>query len=56
MLANNRTGKLIARKIYDTNSIGTNKGTNAKLAPPGNNKLKKLILCFFIPIKLKFYL
>ena len=36
-------------KIYEINSIGTNKGTKKILAPLGNNKLKKRILCFRIP-------
>ena len=33
--------------------MGTNKGTNAKLAPLGSRRLKKFNLCFLIPIILK---
>lgn len=53
IFANKRTGKLITRKMYDTSSIGTNKGTKAKLAPLGNKRFKNFILCFLIPMILK---
>jgi hypothetical protein len=57
ILANKRTDKEIGLKMYETNSIGTNKKANPKELPPGKNKFKKFDPCIFkqiifIPIKI----
>jgi hypothetical protein len=41
IFANNRTDKLNNRKVYEINSIGTNKNIIAKGVPCGKNKLNK---------------
>jgi hypothetical protein len=48
-LANKRIAKLKTRKTYETHSIATSKGANAKGAPGGKNKLKKCRPFFKIP-------
>jgi len=45
IFANNRTPNDTALAKYDTNSIKTNKGTNAKGVPAGTKKEKNLIPC-----------
>ena len=45
MLANNRTPNETALAKYDTTSIKTNNGTNAKGVPAGTKKEKNLIPC-----------
>jgi hypothetical protein len=47
ILANNLTPKETALAIYDTNSIRTNNGTNAKGVPEGTKKAKKCNLCLY---------
>ena len=56
ILANKRTERLIGRKIYETNSIGTNKKAKPSYEPGGKNKEKTWKPCsrthiMFIPIK-----
>jgi len=50
MLANKRNANEITRKLYDTNSIITSNGANAKGAPGGKNNDNKLIPCVRKPI------
>lgn len=45
ILANNRTPKETALAQYETNSIQTNKGTNANGVPSGTKNEKKANLC-----------
>jgi hypothetical protein len=45
MLANNRTDKLITVMKYETTSIITSKGINAKGVPAGKKNPKASILC-----------
>jgi len=42
ILANKRIDKLIGLKIYDINSIGTNKNAKPIEVPAGKNKEKKM--------------
>lgn len=41
ILAKRRTAKLTSLKVYDSTSIGTNKGINKKGVPGGRNKSRK---------------
>lgn len=52
-LANKRIDKLNTRKTWDTNSINTSRGASAIGAPGGENKLKKCVRFFMIPMMFK---